>query len=130
MGGGAGRPMLGGGGGSGILGGGVGEVMLRGGVGNALFGGGAGGGSPIDAILRLGVMVFCCANACCLNASMLGVGLCAAASDEGAGALDILRPGTNDGVDTMARIGRDDRNGAGSAERIWTEAGRRRACDA
>ena len=108
MGGGAGRPMLGGGGGSGILGGGVGEVMLRGGVGNALFGGGAGGGSPIDAILRLGVMVFCCANACCLNASMLGVGLCAAASDEGA----------------------DDRNGAGSAERIWTEAGRRRACDA
>lgn len=129
LGGGAGRPMLGGGWGSGIVGGGVGEVILRGGVGSGMFGGGAGGGSPMDARLRRGVMDFCCANACCLSISTLGVGLCAVASDDGAGALDILRPGTNDGVDAMARMGRFDRNGAGSAERICTDAGRRSGCD-
>jgi hypothetical protein len=112
LGGGAGRPMLGGGGGSGMLGGGVGEVGLRGGVGSGMVGGGAGGGRPMDARLRLGVMVFCCAKACCRSASTLGVGLWLAVSDAGVGALDIRRPGTKDGVDAIARIGRFDRKGA------------------
>lgn len=134
VGGGAGRPMLdGGGGGSGMLGGGVGEVRLRGGVGSVgsgMVGGGAGGGRPMEARLRRGVMVFCCAKACCRSASTLGVGLWDLVSDDGASALDILRPGTKDGVDAMARIGRFDRKGAWSAERTCTEAGRRSCCDA
>ena len=45
------------------------------------------------------------------------------------GVFEARRPGTNEGVEDMARTGRDeDRKGAGS-DRICTEVGRRRASD-
>lgn len=113
-----------------MLGGGVGDKMLRGGGGGSgMFGGGAGGGSLIEPRLRLGVMVFwslCCASVRCLRGSALDI-VCRPL-DEGVGRLDILRPGTKDGVDEMRRTGRDAKKGALSG-RTCTEDGRRNVLD-
>ena len=115
VGGGVGRFAVGGDVGKGLFGGSVGRVMLGGGVGRGILGGGTGGGRPTAGIFRLGPVLFRDFCACCDALGALG----------GTGVVESLRPGTNDGVEDMARTGReDDKKGAGS-ERIWTDVGRR-----
>jgi len=101
-------------------------------VGRGIVGGGAGGGKPKLGMLRLGVVMACiwyrCASACCLSVSMLGTDCRGRAVGVRVWVLEARWPGTNEGVEGIARTGREEeRKGAGS-DRIWTEEGRRNGC--
>ena len=119
--GGRGRGMLGGGAGGGMCDGIVGKI-LEGMEGRGIFGGGAGGGRPIADMLCRETIPLCvnCGWLFCFSISVFG----ATCNWRGAdvGAFELLRPGTNDGIEDIARTRRGARTETGS-ERVWTAIG-------
>jgi hypothetical protein len=113
-----------------MFGGGVGYDELGGGGGSGISGGGAGGGSASAGMLRRGVMCFGRVGACASGFSKPTLGLCGMLSSRFVGEGEVLEallpvPGTNDGVEEMARTGRTEvENGAGLG-RACTDVGRR-----
>ena len=121
---------MGGVGGRGMFGGGVGCDILGGGGGSGMSGGGAGGGSASTGMLLRGMMFFAVVCPCASWFSAPTLVLWGRPWSGLVGAGEVLEallpvPGTNEGVEEMARTGRtEDKKGAG-LDRTCTDVGRR-----